>query len=152
MQDKTPQNPDAPHDAKPAPAKPSGLAAIPVSQCMTTTVVKIGERTTVKTAIKTLLKKQVAGIPVVNDREELVGVVSEKDLLLQAASGSIKKAVQFCTTPESFMPDTTFKEALVTMVRDNRKWLPVIDERKKVLGIVARRDLLRVLSEQDTGD
>lgn len=78
-------------------------------------------------------------------------MVSENDLLLMAASGRMSHALQHTQNPDVVTPDTTLKEALVKMIRQKRKWFPVVDSEKKVVGVLARADLLRVLLEKEQG-
>ena len=123
----------------------TNLAAVPVGQIMGTPPVVISPGATVKVALQTLVNKKIAGAPIVNGNMQLVGVVSERDVLLQAASGSLDNILKYVENPDHINKSTTLKEAIIQMVKNNRKWLTVVDDRLKVVGVISRRDLLKVL-------
>ena len=49
---------------------------------MTTEVIKVSPNMMIKEAIKVLIDSAISGLMVVNEREELIGVVSEKDFMV----------------------------------------------------------------------
>ncbi len=126
-----------------------GLANIPVSSIMTPHPATIGCQASIRAAVEKVIEKRVAGLPVVDEQGRLVGVVSENDLLLLAASGRMSRALQCTREVDSLTPDTTLKQALIRMIRLKRKWFPVIDDRGKVIGVLARADILRALLENE---
>lgn len=126
------------------------LATIPVSDIMTPSPTTVRSDASVRTAIQTLVDKKIAGVPIVNEANQLVGVVSENDLLLLAASGHLSHRLQYKENPDFIRADSTLKEALVKMIKLKRKWFPVLDDANKIIGVIARRDLLKVLLGQDT--
>ncbi|MCX8042562.1 MAG: CBS domain-containing protein [Desulfobacterota bacterium] len=125
------------------------LADIPVSALMTPNPATIREHTSIRNAVQLVIEKRVAGLPVVDEKGRLVGVVSENDLLLLAASGRMSRALQFTRAPDTLTPDTTLKQALIKMIRLKRKWFPVVDADGKVIGVLARADILSVLLEKE---
>ena len=124
------------------------LALVPVREFMTSPVVSIPPTATLKIALQTLVNKKITGIPVVNESEQLIGVVTECDLLLQAAVGTLSRPVQFSKGGDSISPDCTLKDVLVKMVKARRKWLPVVSSSGHVEGVIARRDLLKVMLQR----
>lgn len=89
-----------------------------------------------------------AAFPVVQKRE-VIGVVSRRDLL---RAGSVRTSVknQADTTVERVMttpvisvtPDDTIAAASRLMVEHDVSMLPVIDERKHLVGVIDRHDVL----------
>lgn len=125
------------------------LADIPVSSIMTSRPATIGHQTSIRAAVEMVIEKKIAGLPVVDEQGRLAGVVSENDLLLLSASGRMSRALQFTCEVDALTPDTTLKQALIKMIRLRRKWFPVIDEKRKVIGVLARADILRALLEHE---
>ncbi|MEI6126581.1 MAG: CBS domain-containing protein [Pseudomonadota bacterium] len=128
----------------------TNLAGIPVSSIMTPSPTTVRSNAEVKAAIRILVNRKITGVPVVNEKNQLVGVVSENDLLLLAASGSMSRPLQYTKNPDFVRAKTTLKEALIKMIQLKRKWFPVLDDTNKIIGIIARCDLLKVLLEKDT--
>lgn len=125
------------------------LADIPVSSIMTSRPVTIGQQASIRAAVEMVIEKKIAGLPVVDEQGRLAGVVSENDLLLLSASGRMSRPLQCTREVDTLSPDTTLKQALIKMIRLKRKWFPVIDERRKVIGVLARADILRALLEHE---
>jgi CBS domain-containing protein len=90
------------------------------------------------------------GSLLVMDGENLVGIVTERDLLRAVAQGqdpakvTVKDVMR--TDIITCLPQTTLKEAAKTMATRWIRHLPVV-ENGKVVGIVSQRDLTGVLAE-----
>ncbi len=136
--------------ASPTPEGPAGgdLAGCPIGDLMKTEVISVRESVKVREAIALVVEHKIAGLPVVDEENHLIGVVSEKELLISAASGQMDGPLQFCRTPDAVTRDTIIKDVLVQMLKRNRKWLPVLSEEWEVLGVIARRDLLAWFGEE----
>lgn len=102
--------------------------------------------------VQILLKKKITGVPVVNQNEEIVGIVSEKDifkLILNGAfhPGPTGKVVEYmtedvtCVSPEQ---DVFFLANL--FYNHHFRRVPVV-ENKKVVGVISRKDVLKVIQE-----
>jgi CBS domain-containing protein len=61
------------------------LKDLTAADIMKTEVVTIGENASVQELAKLLAKKKISGVPVVDDRNRVVGIVSEGDLVSQDA-------------------------------------------------------------------
>ncbi|MCX4767982.1 CBS domain-containing protein [Streptomyces sp. NBC_01275] len=142
-----------------------------VSDLMTTSVVRVGRDTSFKEIAKLLAEYDITAVPVVEDDERVVGVVSEADLLrkeaaqldpagllpvLHTAPGTRTKAE--ATTAGGLMnspavtarPQWTAVEAAQVMERHRVKRLPVVDEADRLIGMISRADLLRVFLRGDS--
>lgn len=145
-----------------------------VRDIMTREVVVIEPTTPFKAIVETLLKHDIDGVPVLDIGDQLVGVVTEADLLSHESYGPqqarnlsdllpveyrpdgkwIAKAEG--VTAEELMtrnpavcrPDEDARAAARRMLRDHRKQLPVVED-SRVVGIVARRDFLRMFNRSD---
>ena len=86
------------------------------------------------------------GAAIVLDGERLVGILTERDVLLAVASDRDQvAAVEDCMTahPETVEPSDTTDHAAALMIHGGFRHLPVVDG-DKVVGIVSIRDLMRV--------
>ncbi|GGN48525.1 hypothetical protein GCM10011579_001250 [Streptomyces albiflavescens] len=151
-----------------------------VSELMTTAVVSVQQNATFTEIAKLLAEHDITAVPVVDDTDRPVGVVSEADLLRREASRldpagllpslhprSAERTKAEATTADGLMtspavvahPEWTVVEAAQAMERSGVKRLPVVDESGRLIGVVSRADLLRVflrgdraIREEITGD
>ncbi|KQX67349.1 MULTISPECIES: CBS domain-containing protein [unclassified Streptomyces] len=142
-----------------------------VSDLMTTSVARVNRDTGFKEIAKLLAERDITAVPVVDDDERPVGVVSEADLLRKEAAqldpagllpvlhaGPAAHAKAAATTAEGLMnspaitarPQWTAVEAAQTMERHHVKRLPVVDEADRLVGVISRADLLRVFLRGDS--
>jgi CBS domain-containing protein len=112
---------------------------------MNTEVVTLHTSATVEEAIRTLLHHKISGTPVVDDDDDVVGVVTEYQFLeavydpevKQHRVGDLMTKDLLAVHEETHLPDIA---NLFVMHRVRR--IPVIDN-GKVIGVISRRDLLR---------
>ena len=71
------------------------LGSTTVDRFMTIETISLNESTTISTAIKTLKVNKISGAPVLNSKGELVGIISEYDLMIQAATSDHKSKIKF---------------------------------------------------------
>jgi len=143
-----------------------------VGDVMRTAVVTVDRQTSYKEIVGLLAEHQISGVPVLKMGREVVGVVTEADLIaaqrrtanrLRAAarppwwrpwsrSGRhpALTAGELMTTPAiTIGPQATVPAAARLMSMHQIGRLPVVDDEGKVLGIVGRRDLLTVFQRPD---
>jgi CBS domain-containing protein len=108
-----------------------------------------------KDAIAVLDRERIGAVPVVNDKQEVVGVLSERDLIsvlaeygdraLKANVGALmSNHVQVCS------PEDEVEEALSWMVTCRVRHLPVLED-GKLRGLVSIGDLVKhTVGEVDT--
>ncbi|MBO7940767.1 CBS domain-containing protein [Streptomyces antibioticus] len=142
-----------------------------VSDLMSTSVVRVRRDTGFKEIAKLLAEYGITAVPVVDDEEHVVGVVSEADLLRKEAAGldpagllpvlrprPADRAKAEATIAQGLMnspavtarPEWTAVEAAQVMERHHVKRLPVVDEAGRLVGLVSRADLLRVFLRGDS--
>jgi len=104
-------------------------------------------------AIDIMLKGNITGAAVVDNKERLVGVLSEKDCLRTLVHGAYSglpsgKVSDFMSKePETVHADLDiFSVADMFLNRTYRRLL-VVDEEKTLVGQITRRDLLRVIQK-----
>jgi len=142
-----------------------------VCDVMTTAVVTVDRITPYQDIDRLLTKHRISGVPVLKMGREVVGVVSETDLLaaedetrrqarMAASMGRrwhLRKQPHVRLTAGALMtspaitigPEATIPGAARLMNTHHISRLPVIDEKGKLIGIVSRRDLLSVFLRPD---
>ncbi|MEU5096258.1 CBS domain-containing protein [Streptomyces sp. NPDC020996] len=146
-----------------------------ITDVMTREVVRTTGDTPFKTVARLLADHRISGLPVVDDEERVLGVISETDLLQhQAAQDEERRGRRFrlppltrsaraaavkgrARTAEDLMTrpavtaslGQTVREAAHTMQWHGVERLPVVDEQDRLVGIVTRGDLLRVFLRPD---
>lgn len=144
---------------------------------MTREVITIGPEESIQKAADLMLDNKISGIPVVDDKDYLLGVISEKDLMLRAGelkvpfyltlfdsiiflenpirfNNDIKKFTasqvkDAMTKKILFVEENTPVSEIVELMRDRKiNRVPVL-RNGKVLGIVSRNDILKTLVKND---
>ena len=131
---------------------------------MTTDVVMLHPQTPVKAAATMLVEHNIASAPVVLDDGTLVGIVSELDLLahdvppdpltrlapVEPDTSPLPRVVADVMTPDvvTLPPEADAAQFLQHMLVDRIMCVPVVVG-DRVVGVVSRRDLLRLLARPD---
>jgi len=148
-----------------------------VGSVMTTEVVRAEYGTPFKEVVRLLGENRISGLPVIDEDEKVIGVISETDLMIRQADAPdpyeperrhplaaltresrtrkakarARTAGQLMTEPPvTVHADDTIVEAARTMALHHVERLPVLDEAQRLVGIVTRRDLLQVFLRPDT--
>lgn len=86
-------------------------------------------------------------VPVVRDGQRLAGIVSEHDLLAAIDDGHRLGAITagdiMTGNPYSVRPETTLGTLVHVLRASDLVRVPVVDGKDRLIGIVARRDVLR---------
>ncbi|MFG3344185.1 CBS domain-containing protein [Streptomyces sp. NPDC048018] len=118
-----------------------------VGSLMTADVVSAVPATPFKEVAKLLAERDISGVPVVDEDDHVLGVVSESDLLARHEPATR----DLMTTPAvTVHAEETVADAARLMVRRGVERLPVVDEEERLVGIVTRRDLLCVYLRPDS--
>ena len=118
---------------------------------MTKQVVTVTPETTIKDAIQLLVEKEISGLIVINQDKDVVGVVSEKDLLVAFDWLGVTKATirdYYNKEVVSVAENTPIEEINRLLVLKNIKRVPVL-RGKKLAGVVSRRDILRFILKKN---
>jgi tRNA nucleotidyltransferase (CCA-adding enzyme) len=115
---------------------------------MTSPVITINWDVTIRTAEKIMTKYEVNVLPVMKSFK-YAGLLSreivEKALFHRLGKN---KAIDFCTIDAaSANPHTSIREIEHTMIEQNQRFMPVL-ENDKIVGAITRTDLLRTLYEE----
>jgi CBS domain-containing protein len=127
-----------------------------VGQVMTGDVVQARRTTSFKELVRLLERHRIGGLPVVDEDDKVVGVLSGTDLVRAQADRSSRDpagavtAQDLMSTPAvTVHPEQSVPDAARLMERRGVERLPVIDEEDRLIGIATRRDLLRVFLRTD---
>ena len=120
--------------------------------------------TTLKHAAKVLAELRISSLPVLDDKGRLCGVVSEADLIREAfvpdprahliphdEERTSQRCVDEVMTPHAITvhPYTDIADVADLMTSSGVKCLPVIDDDRRLVGVVSRSDLVRVRARAD---
>jgi len=99
----------------------------------------------VKDAAKILFEKGIHGLPVVNKKKNLIGIISPKDIIkvLLKKNGDIAENY-FTNIVVPTYQDTPINIAMEIINITNENALPVLDDELKLTGIVTDGDLLKL--------
>jgi CBS domain-containing protein len=140
------------------------------AEAMTKVVVTVTAETSVLEAARLMLQNRISGMPVLDAKGELVGILTEGDLLRRAETGTDKHRSRWLellmgpgriadeythaharsvnevmTSPVIFVTaDTELEKVVQLMEHRHIKRVPVV-EGERLLGVVSRADLLRGL-------
>ncbi|MDE5086916.1 MAG: CBS domain-containing protein [Trichodesmium sp. St15_bin1_1] len=146
-----------------------------VSDIMSYNPITVKPEMPLKEAIKILAEKRISGLPVVNENGNLVGIVSETDLMWQESGATpppyimLLDSIIFLENPARYekeihkalgetVQDVMTKNPLTTtpdqplpataklMHERNIHRLPVLDENGLVIGILTRGDIIRAMA------
>ncbi|HLK00626.1 MAG TPA: CBS domain-containing protein [Streptosporangiaceae bacterium] len=138
-----------------------------VGEVMTTSVVTVDRITPYKEIASLLTQHRISGVPVLKMGREVIGVVSEADLvaaedrmarrssperrtLLHRDGHSPLTAGELMSSPAiTISPDATIPAAARLMNAHHVRRLPVVGPGGELAGIVSRRDLLSVFLRPD---
>lgn len=136
------------------------MEEVRVSEVMHRIVAKVPPETGFQEIARILVSRRISAVPVVDAEQHVLGVVAADDMLTtrsepfrysQRASRIApgrpagRTAAQLMSTPALVIrPETTAGKAAQLMQARHVKRLPVVDEERHLLGIVARSDLLEV--------
>lgn len=139
---------------------------------MTREVITVTPETGIQELARRFVETRVSAIPVVNERGRLEGIVTETDLVSQDKPLHIPTVISifdwvlYLESPKAFEeevekitaqkvgeictrevitcgPETPVSEIAALMSEKKAHLIPVVDEDEKILGVVARLDVIR---------
>ncbi len=138
---------------------------------MVSNVISVGSQASVQEVADVLLRNRISGAPVVGPQGDLVGIVSEGDLMRRPEAGTERRSswwlglltssqsmasdyikshsrkVEDVMTPKvvTATPDTSVREIANLLEKHGIKRVPIVSD-GKVVGIVSRANLLQALA------
>lgn len=147
-----------------------------VAEVMTPNPITVTPQTSLQEAIQVIAEKKISGLPVVDDSNKLVGVISETDLMWQETGIDPPPYIMFLDSviylqnpnrheklvhkvlgqtvgevmtnkPITVKPSQTLREAAHLMTEHKIGRLLVTDDtNEKVIGIITRGDIIRAMA------
>lgn len=110
------------------------------------TVVTVGPDELVSAAIQKLTEHNKGALPVCNNKNELLGIITERDIVRKCfvrGTDFVNKKVTDIMTKQVAIAtlDDDLDYAINTMKKEKIRHLPLVDD-KKVEGIISMRDIL----------
>jgi len=150
-----------------------GANAMKAADVMVANVITVTPETSLREVADILLTNRISGVPVLGRNGELVGIISEGDLLRRAETetdrrrswwlelliGSSPLAAEYVkahartvadvmtTTVVTASPDTPLRDVATLMEKNSIKRVPIVKNRK-VVGIVSRANLVQALASR----
>jgi len=142
---------------------------------MTREIITITDDSTVKELARLLAIHQISGVPVIDDKGKLVGVVTESDLIFQTKKLHIPTVITILdsvfylenpdkmgeemkkmvgakvkdiltSSPLTVNEDTPLDEIATMMAEKNVHTLPVVNK-ETLVGVIGKKDIIRTLIE-----
>ncbi len=101
---------------------------------------------TKKDVLRTLVRYNITGVPVVNEEGKLLGIVSRRDIFENP--GEEQVALLMRRDVPTVSEDDTIEYAASVMLRYGRRHIVVVDGERNVIGILTPQDFLGVVEER----
>lgn len=127
---------------------------IKVSDYMSRNLTTFSPEQSVLEVMETLIKKKISGGPVVNQQNELLGIISEGDCMKQISSSryhnhpmaDIKVQDHMATEIETIDGNMNVFDAADKFLTSKRRRFPIIEE-GKLVGLISQKDVLKAALE-----
>jgi len=131
--------------------KSSNLSNAQVSDYMTKNLITVSPETAIDSAVDILVKYKISGLPVVDAKGNLVGMLSEKDCLKvfikalynQDHAGDVSDYMT--EQVETVAPSLSIVQVAERFVNEPYKRFPVLNENNTLVGQISRADVLRAI-------
>lgn len=122
---------------------------MPVTEIMSESVVTSLPHRSPEKAISLIRQRKITNLIVVDDDNKLLGIVSAYDVIKKL--DDIKTIEEIMVSREPFLSDAaTAKDAIIMMDDAPFGIIPIVDNYRKLLGVVTRGSLLSAMSSQWT--
>ena len=106
--------------------------------------VTLTKKSKVKDALKCMKEFSIGGIPIVDQTNYLIGIVTNRDLRFES---EMSKPIAEVMTHKKLItgsPGITLKQAEKVLQKNKIEKLPIIDENKKLVGLITFRDIQKI--------
>jgi IMP dehydrogenase len=106
--------------------------------------VKLDGKALVGDALRLMAEHHIGGIPVVDEKDMLVGIVTNRDLRFEK---KMSRPVAEVMTSERIItakPDTTMAQAEEILQEHKIEKLPVVDTKGKLVGLITYKDIIKL--------
>ena len=124
--------------------------SISVSDYMTRNLITFKPDQSVMQVMETLIKKKISGGPVVNDKNELVGIISEGDCIKQISESryynqpmeDVKVEEHMATDVDTIDGNMDVFDAAHKFLESKHRRFPIV-ENGKLIGQISQKDVLK---------
>ncbi len=98
----------------------------------------------VKDAVELMRNHRIGGIPIIDEKKHLVGILTNRDLRFEK---NLDKAVSEVMTKEHIITtdeDTDFEKAALILQEYKIEKLPVVDKKNKLIGLITYKDIIKI--------
>jgi CBS domain-containing protein len=137
-------------------AKPTkgGASKIKVSDYMSRNLITFSPDQSVMDVMNILIKKKISGGPVVNEKNELLGIISEGDCMKEISNSryhnhpmqDVKVKDHMATAVETLEGKMNVFDAADKFLSSRRRRFPIL-ENGKLVGIISQKDVLKAAIE-----
>ena len=149
-----------------------------IKDIMSKDVITVSENDTVERCANLLIEHNLSGLPVLDDNNKIVGMITEGDLIRRAskmrgpAALEVLGGIFYLENPKKFMDDVKrsmgviakdmmskdvitvdenkeIEDAATLLVQESIKRLPVVDKEGNLIGIVSRKDIMNYLFNKE---
>ncbi len=121
-----------------------------IKDIMNKKVVTVGQKATVQELSGTLIKNRLSGVPVVDEKKNLVGFVSERDIIMAISAGTLLNAKVkdvMIKNVAAVKENASAEEVSRVFTTFPFRYVPVIRKRS-IIGIISRKDVIEKLLGQ----
>ena len=118
-----------------------------IKNVMITDLITVKRQTPVYEAIRTMVERNITGLPVVNDDMTLAGIISEKDVLklLYDIEDKPGKVEDFMTKGiVSFNQEDSLIDITECLIKNHFRRVTITSE-GKLAGIISRKDIIKFI-------
>ena len=121
---------------------------------MSTDLLTVEANSSLEDVVKLIVSERVTGVPVVDSEGRMVGVCSDYDIIRQFSKAKRKardvfrKKIDYSKKVETVTTETLLSEIAEKFVTMKYRRLPVLDQEGRLVGIITRRDMMKVLFYQ----
>ena len=105
--------------------------------------ITISKDQTVGDALKLMSENKIGGIPVVDDKNMLIGIVTNRDLRFQR---DMSRLIDDVMTKENIITthSTELEKASDILLKNKIEKLPVVDDHGKLIGLITYKDITKI--------
>jgi CBS domain-containing protein len=128
-----------------------------IAEVMTQRPRAVTPRTTVREAARLMDEEDVGSLPVVDEAERLIGIVTDRDVAVRVVGRGLDAETTVVgdvasTEVAVLTPDHDLDDALRLMAREQVRRVPIVVRENQLVGIIAQADVAHAGKEKATGE
>lgn len=129
---------------------PIKLQEITAEKMMSSNLTVVKEMEKISTAEILMIKKNVGGLPVVRNENELIGIITQRDIQLSHSiigSAAFHVMDLMSKNPITCQLEDTLPVIVQKMVDNNIERIPIVTPNNRVVGIIVNKDIIQTLAK-----